>query len=274
MARGNRCISAGAGAAGAGWMGTQPRSESRKPARPLSLAPGACGAGILRFGLARLSGFLGRWGAQPPRRPPCLCLLQGGVGWGRREGQRAGEGGTGGRARLFTSFPNSPPWLHPRRPGRRRGSWGRPGLGVPAWQLQRRPACGRGRGGGRAPGCPGARPAQSARGPRGWAWRASAGGPRGAWARRLGCAARGRLGGAVGECGVGAGAPGARRGSGPGGGGRPGTSGAGVGGELRRLRTAGLTWGQRGTEGRTDAELLAVTLKVTEGAPRGVSFAD
>ena len=65
-----------------------------------------------------------------------------------------------------------------------------------------------------------------------------------------------------------------RRGSGPGGGGRPGTSGAGVGGELRRLRTAGLTWGQRGTEGGTDADLLAVTLKVTEGAPRGVSFAD
>lgn len=62
-----------------------------------------------------------------------------------------------------------------------------------------------------------------------------------------------------------------RRGSGPGGGGRPGTSGAGVGGELR---TAGLTWGQRGTEGGTDADLLAVTLKVTEGAPRGVSFAD
>lgn len=112
------------------------------------------------------------------------------------------------------------------------------------------------------------------RGLRWWAWGASAGGPRGARARRLGCAARGRLGGAAGECGVGADARGCGGDLGQAAGGVLGTRVAGVGGELQRLRTAGLTWGQRGTEGGTGADLLAVTLKVTEGAPRGVSFAD
>lgn len=108
VARGNRCISAGAGAAGAGWVGTQLGSESRKPAPPRSRAPGACGADVLRFCFARLSGFLGRWGAQPPRRPPGLCLPQRGAGWGRREGAAGGRAGHRRPRSPIYKFPQLP----------------------------------------------------------------------------------------------------------------------------------------------------------------------
>ena len=72
-------------------------------------------------------------GAQPPlgRRLPFVssCKAQAGAAWKGRLRAR-GWGGRGGGAFLFTSFPNSPPLLHPQRLGRR-GGWDAPDSGFP-----------------------------------------------------------------------------------------------------------------------------------------------
>ncbi|XP_010856698.1 PREDICTED: cuticle collagen 2C-like [Bison bison bison] len=150
------------GRRGPGWVGTQLGSESRKPAPPRSRAPGACGADVLRFCFARLSGFLGRWGAQPLGGRPAFVSRSEAQAGAAGRGRRAGERGTGDRARPIYKFPQLPaPRLTPGGPG------GAGRLGAPRTRGSRLAAAAAagvrpGPGGGRAPACPGASPALSA----------------------------------------------------------------------------------------------------------------
>lgn len=186
--------------------------------------------------------------------------------WGRQEERRRARG-TGGRARLFTSFPQLPALAPPpaareeaRRPGapRTRGSrlaaaaaaGVRPGVTDEprGAQVHARSSV---HAASRRPGAPLA-------------------GLWGARARRPGCAARGLLGGAAGEFGVGADARG--RGGDLGRAvGRPGTSGAGVG-ESCGGRGRLVSRGAARHRGGTDADLPAVTSKVTGRSSQGSQF--
>lgn len=144
-----RAVQPGAQAAAAGaasHVATGAAGPGRKPPRaarphlareragPRDWEPRARGAGGERSGAPRERGagaevppgasskFLG---AQPTRTPPGLgpqLQARAGAVWKGRQPAR----GRGGRALLFTSFPNSPPWLRPAA-ARRRGEAGAPG---------------------------------------------------------------------------------------------------------------------------------------------------
>lgn len=128
--------------------------RARRPAEPAHLPGGAepsrrgraARACVPRYGRARPASVSGRTPHPPGRRLPFVssCEAQAGCVW---KGRLRAKGGRGGGAFLFTSFPNSPPLLRPRRLAGR-GGRGAPDSGLPPGRCSLR----RRAGAGRAPG--------------------------------------------------------------------------------------------------------------------------
>lgn len=122
-------------------------------------------------------------------RPAFVSCSEAQAGAARRE-RRAGEGAQAAALAYLQVSPTPRPGSTPGGPGGGAEAGGASDSGFPPGSCSGGRRAAGGRGGGRAPRCPGARPALSARGPRGWAWRASAGAPGapglGVWAAQRG----------------------------------------------------------------------------------------